>query len=300
MGTREQFIYLRERITDEIFGAFGMKKNGTMRKLFGWLFRLPTSRFARMFAAADDATAVGGLGAGCKVIVDFLTVQVKAKGVDNLDVDGPLMILSNHPGAYDSVAIGSQVARKDFRIVAGEIPLYFALEHVSPLLIYAPVASDTAGRMVTLRNAIEHLRKGGSLLHFGAGTIEPDPAVQPGAVDWLSRWSPSVEIMLRKADKTRVVLVVASGVLLKRFFQSPLTRLRKQPVAKRRVAEFVQIISQLAFPGSVKAEMSLTFAPPVSVDELTREANGGRLMPALIQRERNLLSQQAEAEGLLL
>ncbi len=300
MRTSELIISLRERITDEIFAAFGMKKNGPMRKLFGWLFYVPTSRFAHIFSEADAATARGGLGAGCKVVIDYLTVDVKASGVENLQIDGPMMILSNHPGAYDSVAIGSQVSRKDFRIVAGEIPLYFALPSVSPLLIYAPHASDTAGRMLTLRNAIEHLRNGGSLLHFGAGTIEPDPAVQPGAVDWLSRWSPSVEIMLRKASETRVVLSIASGVLLKRFFQHPLTRLRRLPVARRRLAEFMQVLTQLAFPGSVKAEMQLRFAPPVSVAELTRQADGGRLMPVLIQHVRNLLSEQAAVEGLLL
>lgn len=300
MVPRDQEVYIRERITDEIFGAIGMRKNGRMRKLFGWLFYLPTSRFARMFAKADAATGEGGLRAGCKVVLDHLSVRVKAIGVENLQVDGPLMILSNHPGAYDSIGIGSQVPRKDFRIVAGEIPLYFALPSVSPLLIYAPVASDTNGRMLTLRNAIEHLKNGGSLLHFGAGTIEPDPAVQPGAVEWLSRWSPSVEIMLRKAPETRVVLSVASGVLLKRFFQHPLTLIRKHPVAKRRLAEFMQVINQLVFPRLIKAEMHLRFAPPVSVTELTRQADGGRLMPVLIQHVRRLMTEQARAENLLL
>ncbi len=300
MVIREQIISLRQRITDEIFAAFGMKKNGPMRKLFGWMFYLPTTRFARLFAEADAATAKGGLGAGCKVVIDYLAVHMKVSGVENLQTNGPLMILSNHPGAYDSVAIGSQISRKDFRIIVGEIPLYYAMPNVSPLFIYAPIASDTTGRMLTLRTAIEHLQKGGSLLHFGAGTIEPDPAVQPGAVDWLSRWSPSVEIMLRKASETRVVLAVASGVLLKRYFQHPLTRLRRQPVAKRRLAEFMQVLTQLAFPGSVKADMRLHFAPPISVEDLTRQANGGRFMPVLIQHVHRLLSEQAVEGGLLL
>jgi hypothetical protein len=300
MVTREQIVYLRERITDEIFAAFGMKKYGTMRKLFGWLFFLPTSRFARMFSEADEAVSRGGLGAGCKVLMDYLSVHVNASGVENIPSDGPLMILSNHPGAYDSVAIGSNITRRDFRVIAGEIPFYYALPNISPLLIYAPVASDTAGRMVTLRNAIAHLQAGGSLLHFGAGTIEPDPSVQAGAIEWMSRWSPSVEIMLRKAPETTVVPTIASGVLLKRFFKHPVTLIRKQPVAKRRVAEFMQVLQQLVFPRSIKADMHLRFAQAIPVSELMSEAGNGRLMPVLIKRFQDLVTDYAVADNLLL
>jgi hypothetical protein len=298
--THEQVTTLRERITDEVFASFGMKKQGTLRKLFGWLFYLPTQRFASLFARADEAVAQGGLRAGCQSLVDSMKVKIHASGVENLQADGPLMILSNHPGAYDSVAIGSQVARQDFRIVAGEVPFYYALPNASPLLIYSPVKTDTAGRMITLRKAIEHLRNGGALLHFGGGTIEPDPKVQPGAVEWLERWSPSVEIMLRKAPETHVVQTVASGVLLKRFFNHPLARLRKQPVGRRRLAEFLQVMTQLSFPGSVKAEMRVHFSPSISAGELSRQAQGGRLMPVIIERQRRLLCEQAAHEGLYL
>lgn len=300
MVIREKVRTMRERITDEIFGAIGFKKTGVMRRLFGWLFYLPTNRFAHLFAEADEAADGGGLAAACRSVIDHLGVSIDATGVENLNQGGPMMILSNHPGAYDSVAIGSLVPRKDFRIIAGEIPLYHALEKAAPLLIYAPHASDTAGRMVTLRKAIEHLKQGGSLLHFGAGTIEPDPAVQPGAVDWLSRWSGSVEIMLRKVPETRVVLTVASGVLLKRFFNSPLVYLRRHPVAKRRLAEFLQVLQQLTFPRSVPAQARLHFAPPVLASQLMEEASGRRLMPVIVERVRVLLQEQAAQADLLL
>lgn len=298
MVTREQLIQMRERITDEIFYALGLKKNGLPRKLLGRLFYLPTSRFTRMFAAADEAVDSGGLPAACKVLIDSLAVSVHASGVEYLSSEGPLMILSNHPGAYDSVAIGSLVPRTDFRIIVYEIPFYRALPRIGPRLIYAP--TETTGRMVALRTAIDHLLKGGSLLQFGAGTIEPDPAVQAGAVEYLARWSASAEIMLRKAPETRVVLAVASGVLQKRFFTHPLIRLRRQPVAKRRLAEFLQVLQQLASPKSVKAEMRLSFAPPVSGHELIQQANGGRLMPVLIQHAHRLLAEHALADNLLL
>jgi len=210
------------------------------------------------------------------------------------------MILSNHPGAYDSVAIGSLVPRKDFSIIVGEIPLYYALEKASPHLIYAPPARDTAGRMVTLRKAVEHLKEGGSLLQFGGGTIEPDPAVQPGAAEWFSRWSGSVEIMLRKAPETQVVFTIASGVLLKRFFNHPLARLRSHPVARRRLAEFMQVLQQFTFPKTVQAVPRLHFSEPLPAAQLLAEAGKGRLMPVVIERIRAQLKEQAAQADLML
>ncbi|MEN4010669.1 MAG: 1-acyl-sn-glycerol-3-phosphate acyltransferase [Chloroflexota bacterium] len=300
MAFREQTFHFRERITDELFGAFGFNKTGLLRRLFGWMFYLPANRFARMFAEADEAAAKGGLPAACKKALNHLAISIHATGSENLDTGGPLMILSNHPGAYDAVAIGSLVPRKDFSIIAGKLPLYSALEKAGEHLIYAPPVKDTAGRMVTLRKAIDHLKQGGSLLQFGGGTIEPDPAVQPGAAEWFSRWSGSVEIMLRKAPETRVVLTLVSGVLLKRFFNHPLARLRRHPVGRRRLAEFLQILQQLTMPGMLRIEPRLHFAPPLAVSELMREAGEGRLMPVIIERIRAVLREQSARFRLML
>ena len=55
MTAAEQVRILRERITDEIFLALGMSKTGILRRNLGWLFRLPTQRFASIFSSADQA-----------------------------------------------------------------------------------------------------------------------------------------------------------------------------------------------------------------------------------------------------
>lgn len=298
MATQRQIDQMRERITDEIFLALGLRKDGIPRRLFGRLFYLPTSRFVHMFAEADAAVESEGLPGGCRVVMEGFRVKLEVNGVEHLAGEGPLMILSNHPGAYDSVAIGSLVERKDFRFIVYEIPFYRTLPNISSRLIYVP--KDTSGRMLALRTAIQHLQEGGALLQFGAGTIEPDPAVQPGAIEWLSRWSSSVEIMLRKAPETRVVLTIASGVLLKRFFNHPLAAIRRHPVARRRVAEFMQVLQQLTIPRSVSAQARLHFSRPLAAAELIQEAGRGRLMPVLLDRVRALLSEQAAAANLML
>jgi hypothetical protein len=298
MANSAQIDQMRERITDEVFFTLGFKKRGVIRKIFGRLFYLPTNRFARMFAEADEAVGRDGIPAGCRIVSDHLRVRINAVGIENLACDGPMMVLSNHPGAYDSVAIGSLVPRKDLRIVVYDVPFYHTLSEIGPRLIYVP--DDPFGRMVALRTAIQHLQNGGALLQFGAGTIEPDPAVQPGAVEMLVHWSPSVEIMLRKAPDTSIILAAASGVLLPRFFNHPVARLRRQPLARRRLAEFIQILQQLAIPGSIHFEARLRFAAPVKVTDLLEQAGFNRLMPEIIQAEHRLLAEEAIANNLLL
>lgn len=285
----QQVDRMRERITDEIFMALGARRDGMARRLLGRLFYLPTQRFAEIFSAADEAAEREGLSSACRVVVEKLQVRVQAHGLENLPAEGPLLVVSNHPGAYDSVAIGSRIARRDLRILVYETSFYQALPTIGGKLIQAP--DDPPGRMLALRTAVQHLQSGGSLLQFGSGLIEPDPASLPGAEEALELWSPSVEIMLRKAPQTNVVLAMASGVLLPRYARHPLTRLRREPMAQRRLAEFMQIIRQLTAPSAVPAAACLSFAPPVTAAELADESGGARLFPALIARARCLLNE---------
>jgi hypothetical protein len=279
---------MRARITDEIFKALGLNKRGFLRRLLGWVFYPPTQRFARIFAAADNAVGQAGMPSGCASVVRDLNVTVVARGTEHLPAAGPLIVASNHPGAYDSVSLGSCMSnRADLRIIVYETGFYHTMPNCDRRFIYA--TDDQAGRMLALRTAIQHLQEGGALLQFGTGLIDPDPEVLPGAEDALDHWSPSLEVMLRKVPQARLVLAASSGVLLRRFAFHPFTRLRQRPVDRRRIAEFTQVITQLINPHVVNVTAHFTFAPPVSVEQLEAESDGRRLMPAVIQRERQLL-----------
>jgi|GEM_PF-3609865 len=59
---------IQSAITDEVFYALGLGRRSTVRRAFGWLFALPTRRFARMMATADAAVAEGGPPAACQTI----------------------------------------------------------------------------------------------------------------------------------------------------------------------------------------------------------------------------------------
>jgi hypothetical protein len=279
---------IQSAITDEVFYALGLARRGTLRRAFGWLFALPTRRFARIMAAVAAAVADSGPPAGCQVMLDALDLRTQIYGVDNVPRTGPVIILANHPGAYDSMAIGAAIPRTDLNIIAAKTRLYQVLPHIHPHMHYA--SQDRVESMTVIRQAIRHLQNGGALIQFGSGLIEPDPALFPLDDDVFDRWSPSIEIFMRKVPQAQVVSTIASNVLLKRFAHHPLTHLRRKPMDRRRLAEFMQVIQQLLAPKSIAAQPCISFGPPFSSLTLAAEGAGHRLMPAILEHVKTQLA----------
>lgn len=287
---------VQERITDEIFNAFGWSKTGLLRRVLGPLFRLPTRRFSQIFARADQEVDRGGMSRGCRSVVNDFGVNLTVRGNETIPTTGPLLVVSNHPGAYDTVCLPASVPRPDMKIVVFDTPVYHAIPHAERCFLC--VTRDPGQRMTALKGMVEHLRSGGSLVQFGSGTIDPDPAISNLSEAELAKWSPSLEIMLRKAPETRLVLAVVSGVVLRRFAEHPLNRLRKTALESRRQAEFMQVLQHLLRPDSVRIRAQISFAAPVSLPELEAESGGGRLLPAILERERALMAEHRRAFGL--
>lgn len=283
---------IQSAITDEIFYALGLQRRGALRRAFGWVFSLPTRRFAHIMADVDTAVAEGGPSAGCQTMLDALGVKALAHGVENIPLAGPAIIIANHPGAYDSMAIGSKIPRRDLNVIVAKTRLYQVLPHIHPHMHYA--SQERSESMTALRQAIEHLNRGGALLQFGSGLIEPDPALQALDDSVFKRWSSSIEVILRKAPETQLIPTIASNVLLERFANHPLTRLRREPMDKRRLAEFLQVIQQLCLPKSVQAVPKVSFGNPVGLATLEEKSTHLRLMPAIIDHVKEQLDHHLE------
>jgi len=279
---------IRSSITDEICYAISGSRTGFLRWLSGPLFYLPANKFAHMFARFDEEVGRSGLSSGARLLLPEFSLKVTAQGTENIPTTGPLLIVANHPGVYDSVVIAASIPRQDLKLVASDVKVARSLSATSRRLILVPVETlISPGRMVALRSSIEHLKSGGSLLIFARGEVEPDPAVAPGAYDEIANWYPSLEIMLRKVPAARLQIVIASHMLLPQFVNSPIIKIRRNPPQQQKLAEFIQVIQQLVFPKSVDANVRLSFYPPVSVSELVK----GEVMPAIIQLARQALQE---------
>jgi len=281
----------REKITDEICKALGLPPTGLMRRLLGPLFRLPASRLARVAVRVDNEVGFSGLSGGARLILPDLSLEVTARGASSIPADGPLLVVSNHPGAFDSVAILSCIPRKDVKVLLSDVPFTRAFASARRYFIYVPPSAS--GRTRTLRASIDHLKSGGALLIFAHGDVEPDPEVNPGAAECIQDWSRSVEMMMSAVPDCRLQVTIASGALLPKFVFSPIVKIRKTAAKRQKLAEFLQISQQMAFSRDDKTHVHISFAEPVRGMDLA----GDELMPAVIDIARRLLKEHLESLG---
>jgi len=280
---RQDLPAYRERIIDEVVRALTGSPSGAPRLILGPLFRFPAARFARIMARADKEIRLAGLPGGARSILRDFGLEPVVWGAGSIPNAGPLIIASNHPGAYDSLAIMASVPRPDLKVVISDVGFTRALAAAGRHFVYA--RNTPAGRAQALRMSLRHLAGGGALLVYPHTEVEPDPETGAGADEALGEWSRSLEIMLRRVPRTRLQVAIASGILLPRFIDSPLVRLRRSPARRQKLAEFLQVSWQMMFPRQVKPCIHLTFAAPVSASDLP----AGRLMPSVIGIARRLL-----------
>jgi hypothetical protein len=183
--------------------------------------------------------------------------------------------------------IPASARRDDLKIIASTIPFMDQLSHVDKHLI--PVTREAHQGMRGLRQAIRHLRSGGALLIFPSGIVDPDPDLLPGAHEALENWSASIQLLLRRVPDTQLVVTITSNVLSGRWLNSPITRLQKEVWRQRKLAEFLQLMQQILFPGSLKLRPRISYAAPVSASELIKQAGEGGAQRLIVERAQALL-----------
>lgn len=120
---------------------------------------------------------------------------------------GPCLVLANHPGAYDALALMRAVGRADLLILAAEREFLRALSGLSAHLVF--VGDAPAEKARALKRALGWLRRGGALLHFPAGKIEPDADFAPTGSSLLEPWQPGVSTLVRACEKVGGSVLVA-------------------------------------------------------------------------------------------
>lgn len=199
------------------------------------------------------------------------------RGAGEISVDGPLLVVSNHPGGFDSVAILSCIPRKDLKVLLSDVPFTRAFSAARQYFIYVP--PDVLGSATTLRASIDHLKSGGALLIFPNGDVEPDPELSGGAAESIQDWSRSIEIMLRAVPNAWLQVAIISGVQMSKFMRSPILKIRKAGPRRQKMAEVLQIIRQMIFPSRVPTNVHISFAKPIKAAELAK----GEWMPSVIK-----------------
>ena len=226
----------------EIASALG---RGARRSvLVRLLARVPSARLGRTLARFDAAVARDGIGAAAREVLASLGASVDAVGT--LPASGAVLVVTNHPGAYDAFALMASLGRDDVAFLAADRRFLRALPSMASHLVFV---DDTRafGRLAGLRAALEWLRAGRVLVQFGAGAIEPDLRFTlPPGTPALGPWAPGTGVLASRAAAlgASVVPVLVSGV------HSPRVKgLRVVQWAERRGVTTLAPLLQATLPG---------------------------------------------------
>jgi hypothetical protein len=284
----EQIKALRGHLSRDIHNNLWASPKGWVYPPLSLLLRLPLRRFAVLAAHFDDWVRHSGFVEAARLALPRFISDYSAQGLEQIPREGPLLITSNHPGAYDALLIAVCVGRNDLKIMANDIGFLRGLPFTREHILFRAHAAHA--RVNALRSAIRHLRSGGTLLIFPSGHIDPDPEILPGGQQALRDWSPSVELMMRYAPQTRVLVTIVSGVLVAGCVRSPLTRIRRQESTRQGIAEGLQIIQQVLFNRRFSLFPRLSFDEPVTLADLHGLSGMSDTMEALIHRAQSLLT----------
>ncbi len=213
--------------------------------------------------------------------------EVTTRGQEHIPREGPLLVVSNHAGTYDSILLAAKLGRPDLKVIASDIQFFKRLPHIAKHVIF--LSDQVTDRAAATRAGLRHLKNGGAFLLFGTGRIDPDPEVYPNANAFIERWSPSIDLFLRSVPEAQVTVTIVSGVLSNVWGHHLLTHLRRTDWERRRLAEFGQVLQQLFIPGTLNVHPHISFAPPVSVGTLHQEACPENLLVPVIRRGKTLL-----------
>ena len=237
--------------------AMAPQRAGLLQRAIAAGLRVPAAMLARSLTALDHDLGRRSLADSAqRRLAHYGATLVIDRRSPAIPASGPLVVVSNHPGLFDALALFASTGRDDLSILAARRPLLTALPNLSRrLLSIDPGASGS----VALKRAVRHLRAGGALLHFPAGQIEPDPRVAPRDRALLLPWKPGLDTLLAAAargrEDVRVVVAAVSGVVSRRALALSTFASRG---ADRLTDAFVPLL-QLTVPGFADAEICVRF-----------------------------------------
>ena len=235
-------------------------------------------RFADNMATFNTELVTFGLAEAATALCSRYGGRVVAEGLENIPKNGPLLLVSNHPGMFDTLAIYATLPRSDVRALARPQPLLGLLSSLEPNLLMLP--DEGAGRAGGLRQVLRSLRADGALLIYPAGHLEPEPVLmgrhgfkEHAPREPLGPWSNGVGTLVKLAVRQGVPLKVVptslSGVLSLstwRWF-GPLLKLRKT----LRGREDLTAVLQVAFPGLGPTTVHVHYGEPIEAAALAAE-----------------------------
>jgi 1-acyl-sn-glycerol-3-phosphate acyltransferase len=248
-----------------------------VRKVLRWPFWPASRRIGRTLAQFDLESEPEGLPRAAARALERFDVRLEVTG--GCPRSGPLLIIANHPGVYDALALMAACGRPDLVVIAADNSFVRGLPRASRRLLLVP--EQTTERAGTLRRAFAHLARGGALLQFAAGCIEPDPDFSDGSLVPLRAWEKGTIGLVRATGRVGGQVIVAGvrGVHSPHAKRLTVTRWAES----RGVMTMAPLVQVLANYGDVKVHVAFGSPEPgVSLAALTNR-------PAMLEHLRSLM-----------
>lgn len=279
---------ITEALFSQLMSVMGLQHPNWVTRCLHPIFHSPAQRMSKLLVDLDRNTVQKGWNSAVNQFLSNLITDLHLTGEETIPKQGPLMVVCNHPAAYDVAVLAASIPRDDLMIIASDIPIVQMLPNIAAHII--PVPYHIPSRVQTVRSTIQHLKNAGAILIFPRGDVEPDPEVSLGAEQSLSRWSPSIELFLRRVPQTICVVAIASGMLSGRWFKNPMISIWKKYEQRQKVAEIFQIAAQLLTGKKPAATSKVSFSAPLKISDLGgEEAPDGVLLAGLTARAQRLL-----------
>lgn len=163
----------------------------------------------------------GDLKGASEWLLEIGAAGIHIHGAENVPLSGPVLFVSNHAGLGDAHSLLMSSPRRDTKLLAKDFGILPGLKHFRRHVIVV----ERAWHLKAIRDALCHLRAGGSLLLYPRGEIEADPGLYPElARESLAEWSRSMTIFARHVPGLAIVPVAVGGVISRGALRNPIVR----------------------------------------------------------------------------
>lgn len=224
-----------------------------VRAAAAWPLWPPARSLARRLVAFDAAIGIHGLPAASRDLLADLGPGIAVSG--SVPATGGVLVIANHPGLFDALALFGALPRDDVHLIALDRPVLRALPGLRARSVPVPESGARAG---VVRRAARLLAEGRVVVTFPAGRIEPDPGVRPGAAAAVDAWSGSVALFARLVPGLVIVPAALAHAHTARGLEHPLTRLRRDADDR----DWLGAVLQLLVPALRTKAVSVRFGEP--------------------------------------
>jgi hypothetical protein len=256
---------LTDLVVREVLINFRLKQTGVLATLFRIIMHLPARKFGEILHQIDQGAFAQGIHGGALNVLHQFVTRLEIRGWAT-PTEGPLLVVSNHPGGTDPFVLASAIARPDLYILSQNHIVYDALPNLKGFLVC--MAEDRSDGHLAIRKLLSLLKNQKCVLLYPGGDLELDPALFPTSGNLLRDWSRSVALLLSRTPEALVQPVILRGTISRQLWNNRLVRISKSITTQLQIAMIAQIAVQQLKQDAFPVQTTLIKGKPLHAREL--------------------------------